>query len=348
MTEDQVLNALHVLDELGMLGLVRPTGNYYQIHCPNREGHNGGEDKKPSCGVLLRDEIRDGRTLRAGWCNCFACGYHKMLPAVVTDILKYKNINRSGLDWLKENIPGFVEDNLDFDYLIPQDISEEVVNKYAINYIQTNSSVLDNEYISEQELASYRLTVPYMYERKLTDEIIEKYDVGFDANFRPAGRKEPVPCITFPIHDLEGNTLGFCRRSIKGKHFYMDAAKSKSIYGMYELPDKVNSLVVTESCFNCLTAVRYGYNAVALLGTGTQSEIDELKWIGAKEIVLCLDNDAAGQRGAKKLKKALSSVGIIRVMTIPPKQDPESGELIPRDVNDISKEEFDLYYSQRF
>lgn len=338
MTEDQVLNALHVLDELGMLRLVRPTGNYYQIHCPNREGHNGGEDKKPSCGVLLRDEIRDGRTLRAGWCNCFACGYHKMLPAVVTDILKYKNINRSGLDWLKENIPGFVEDNLDFDYLIPQDISEEVVNKYAINYIQTNSSVLDNEYISEQELASYRLTVPYMYERKLTDEIIEKYDVGFDANFRPAGRKEPVPCITFPIHDLEGNTLGFCRRSIKGKHFYMDSGKAKPVYGMYELPDKVKSVIICESVINCLTCAVYGYPAVALLGTGTSYQIDQLKLLGVNEYVICLDGDEAGMRGAEKLKRALRSVAIIRIIHMP----------TGKDINDCTKDEFIRLYQARF
>ena len=77
MTEDQVLNALHVLDELGMIRLVKPTGNYYQIHCPNRDGHNGGEDKKPSCGVLLREEIRDGKKTLCYmvhmWYNLLCC-----------------------------------------------------------------------------------------------------------------------------------------------------------------------------------------------------------------------------------------------------------------------------------
>lgn len=348
MTEQQVLTALKTLENLGMIQLVKPTGNYYQIHCPNKSGHIGGEDKRPSCGVLLREEIRDGRTMPVGWTHCFACGYHKMLPDVVTDILKYKNISRSGLEWLKENVPGFDENEVDFDYLLPQELSSQLANKYAINYIQTKSANLQPTYISEKELASYRLVVPYMYERKLTDEIIAKYDVGYDANFKPAGRKSIVPCITFPIRDLQGRTLGFCRRSIKGKYFFMDGGKSKSVYGIYELPKGVKSVIITESCFNCLTACRYGYPAVALLGTGTDAEIQQLKLIGAQEFVICLDNDEAGHRGTKKLKKALSKVAIIRVMTIPPKVDPTTGESIARDVNDLTKEEFDYYYSQKF
>lgn len=128
----------------------------------------------------------------------------------------------------------------------------------------------------------------------------------------------------------------------------MDSGKAKSVYGLYELPKGAKSVVITESCFNCLTACRYGYNAVALLGTGTEAEIQQLKMIGASEFVLCLDNDSAGQRGAKKLKKALSRVAIVRMMTIPPRVDPQSGEEIARDANDLSKEEFDFYYSQRF
>lgn len=125
----------------------------------------------------------------------------------------------------------------------------------------------------------------------------------------------------------------------------------KPVYGMYELPDNVNSLIICESCFNALTAVAYGYNAVALLGTGTSYEITQLQRCGAGEFVLCLDNDDAGRRGTAKLKKALSQVGIVWTMTIPPLEikDPNTGEvtLKSRDVNDLSKEEFDYYYSQR-
>lgn len=345
MTEEQVTGVLHHLENSNLVRLVKPLGDWYRCYCPI---HNSGQEKKPSCGVALRDIYMEGK-LRypAGMWHCFSCGFAKNMPDGITEILKVHGVGRSGLDWLKEHVPGFDGSGVDFDYLIPQELSAEIVNKYAINYIQSKLNSMDPEYISERELASYRLTVPYMYERKLTDDIIAKYDVGFDANFTPKGRKSPIPCITFPIHDLNGKTLGFCRRSVKGKYFFMDSGKKKVVYGLYELPDKVKSVIICESCFNALTAVRYGYNAVALLGTGTEDEIDQLKMIGAHEFVLCLDNDDAGHRGAKKLKKALSRNAFIRTMTIPPKEDPETKELIARDVNDLSKEEFDLYYSQK-
>jgi len=348
MTEEQVITALKALENYGMLKLARPTGNYYQIHCPNRDGHNGGEDKKPSCGVLLHTMVSDGKTLPAGWCHCFSCGYRKMLPDVITDILKYKNIPSSGLEWLSQNVPGFDKTAVDFDYLIPPEMSESITNKYAINYIMSKSTN-QPKYVSEQELAAYRLTVPYMYERRLTDEVIARYDVGFDANFKPAGFKNVVPCITFPIRDRYGNVLGFCRRSIKGKQFFMDPGVRKSVYGIYELPQNAKSIIITESCFNCLTCVAYGHPAVALLGTGSEEMIYQLKTIGASEFVLWLDNDSAGHRGMNKLKKELSKVAIISTAApIPPLTNPETGESIPRDINNLERLEFEELYSQKF
>ena len=176
-----------------------------------------------------------------------------------------------------------------------------------------------------------------MYQRGLTDEIIEKYDIGYDAKFIPPGRKKPMPCITFPVKDLQGNTLFLCRRSVEGKFFHYPQGVEKSVYGIYELPKNVKSIIVAESCFNALTAIRYGYNAVALLGTGTTHEIDQLKQLGVQEFVLCLDGDEAGQRGMEKLKKALRRVSLVWTIKMP----------ADKDINDCSKEEFDALYATR-
>lgn len=345
MTEDQVLEVLHHLENANLIRLVNPIGDWYRCYCPI---HNSGQEKKPSCGVALHDIYMEGQ-LRypAGMFHCFTCGFAKNMPEGITEILSNRGVTRSGLDWIKEHVPGFDPSNVDFDYLISSELSGQLINKFAINYINSKISSESVRYVSEQELASYRLTVPYMYERKLTDEVIAKYDIGFDANFVPEGKKKPIPCITFPIRDLQGRTLGFCRRSIKGKFFYMDKNKEKSVYGLYELPNRAKSVVICESCFNALTAVTYGYNAVALLGTGTASEINQLRMLGAQEFVLCLDNDDAGHRGMKRLKNALSDIAIVWTMTIPPIEDPNTGEIKSRDVNDLTKEEFDFYYSQR-
>ena len=346
MTEEQVLSTLSLLESEGLVRTVNPIGDWYRIYCPI---HSEGKEKKASCGVALHDIYMEGK-LRypAGFFHCFTCGFSRSMPDGISDILKSHNITRSGFEWLKENIPGF-EGDANFDYLIPSEVSQAIYSRYAINYMLGVLEDSHPKYITEAELASYRLTVPYMYERRLTDDIIAKYDVGYDANFIPEGRKKPVPCITFPLHDMQGNTVGFCRRSIKGKYFYITKGIKKPVYGMYELPDKVDSLLICESCFNALTAVSYGYNAVALLGTGTPEELLQLQRSGIREFVICLDNDEAGLRGAARLKKALKTVGIVWTMTIPPLEvsDPTTHQVtyVARDVNDLTKAEFDYYYA---
>lgn len=325
---------LHKLEELEMVRLSRPVGDYYQIYCPI---HNNGQEHKPSCGVLLHEQIKNGNRYPTGFVHCFSCGWAKSLTDTISEILKRKNISKSGLDWLKENIPDFDGELSDFDYLIPQELTSSLQNFYAIDYINSRIIKESESYVTEQELASYRLTVPYMYQRGLTDEIIEKYDIGYDGNFIPEGRKKPLPCITFPVKDINGNTLFLCRRSIEGKFFHYPRGVEKSLYGVYELPKNTKSVLVVESCLNALTAIKYGYPAVALLGTGTTSEITQLKRLGVQEFVLCLDGDDAGQRGASRLKKSLSSVAIVWNIKMP----------ADKDVNDCTKEEFDKFYASR-
>lgn len=324
------------LETEGLIRLSRPIGDWYQVFCPI---HSGGQEKKPSCGVLLHDQYRNGHLMKATHVHCFSCGWSKPLSDTITEILKQRHISQSGLEWLKEHVPDFAEDYQqgDFEYLISPDLTVALQSKYAIDYINTEILKQTGNYVTEEELASYRLTVPYMYQRGLTDEIIEKYDIGYDANFIPPGRKKPLPCITFPVKDIEGNTLFLCRRSVEGKFFHYPQGVEKSVYGLYELPNDVKSILVCESCLNALKAVRFGYNAVALLGTGTSHEIDQLKQLGVQEFVLCLDGDEAGQRGMEKLKHALRKVALVWTIKMPP----------DKDVNDCTKEEFDALYSTR-
>lgn len=319
-----------ILDRLEAYGLLKQSkrvGNYMQIHCPF---HSNGQEKKPSCGVLLVDEVRAGHKYPAGFFHCFACSYANPLETAVSDMLRQNNIQQTGIAWLTEHVPGFeVED--DENSLFSTNDMESLLSKYAVDYISTLTSK-KQEYVSEEELAKYRFTVPYMYERKLTDELIEKFDVGFDANWIPPGRKKPVPCITFPVRDINGNTLFFCRRAISTKLFNYPQGVTKPVYGLYELPNGCKSVVVCESCFNAITSTRYGRPAVALLGTGNSYQIQQLKELGVREFILAFDPDEAGQRATAKLKKALRSVAMVWSFDgIPP----------GKDINDLTQEEFD-------
>jgi len=333
LTRDQVITAIDILDEHQFIRKVRPTGQWYQIYCPI---HSGGQEKKPSCGISLEDQYRNGQMYPAGMCHCFSCGYANSLQGLVSDILKNRNLSGSGLDWLKEHVPGLDFTSYDIQPLIPTGLMTSLIDKYAAENLRVRMQAVP-KFVPEEELATYRYTVPYMYDRKLNDYVIEKYDVGYDANFIPPGRKKALPCVTFPVRNVQGQTLFLCRRSIEGKFFHYPEGSVKPVYGVYELPKDCKSVIICESVFNALTAVVYGYNAVALLGTGNQGQIDQLKKLGVREFVLCLDGDQAGIRGAEKLKKALSGHAIVWTIHMP----------VDKDLNDCTKEEFDLLYSRR-
>lgn len=321
-----VVSILEKMQEMGLVRLNKISGSYYSIYCPI---HSNGQERRPSCGVLLHEEVRNGQTYPEGLTHCFTCGQSWTLPELITQILKDRNISgKTGFDWLKENVPGF-EGDLNFDRLLPVDVVQNLNAKYAVDYIKLKTNK-QPKYISEEELASYRFTVDYMYERRLTDDVISRFDIGVDLNFVPDGRVRKVPCITFPVRDKTGGTLFIYRRSIQHKNFFMPAGLEKPLYGIYELPKNTSTVILCESIFNALTCYVYGYPALALFGTGTVSQLNALKQLGVKEFIIGTDPDDAGERGAKKLKRALSSIAIVRRMHLP------SG----KDINDLEKDEF--------
>ena len=321
---------LEKMSDMELIRLNRPMDKWYSIYCPF---HNGGNEKRPSAGVTRESEYRNGIHYNQGVFNCLACHTTYPIDKFVTEVLKTKNISKSGLDWLKENIPGFTEEDSDFEYLIPQDLMQQTINNFAIQQLKQLEN--PNRYISEEELSKYRFTVPYMYERKLTDAIIEEYDIGFQADWIPPGRKKPVPCITIPVRDKQGRTLFFCRRSIEGKLYNYPEGVTKPLFGIDRVRGK--SIIICESAINALTARVYGYQAVALLGTGNSYQMQQLKELGADEFVICTDGDEAGRKAAEKLKKSLHNIAIVWVIKMPD----------GKDLNDCTKEEFDRLYAER-
>ena len=324
---------LQTLESHQLIRTNKITGNWFTVYCPF---HNDGNERKPSCGVLLKDEYRNGKKYPQGLWHCFSCSTVKSMPDAVTYILKQKNIQSDGLKWLSENVPGF-EIDADFDYLIPPDMMQSLSNKYAIDYIQTSLNKSSQSFVSEDELKNYRFTVPYMYERGLTDEIIEKFDVGVDMNWIPPGRKKKVPCITFPIRDANGRTLFLCRRSIEGKLYNYPEDVIKPVYGIDMIPRGCSSLIICESIINALTCWKWGYPAVALLGTGNPYQMQQLRELGIPEFTLCMDGDDAGKRATRRLKNNLNKNAIIWTIHM----------LDGKDVNDIDKQTFDRLYQER-
>ena len=290
--------------------------------------HSNGQERRPSCGVLIHEQYRNGQLYPEGWWHCFTCGIAKSMKQAVEEILSLHPVSSD----IREELNRLIGDDLTVEssHLVSPKEVDSIISRFAIKNINQMSNKKVT-YISEEELASYRYVVPYMYERKLTDQIINKYDIGVDMHFIPYGGKKEVPCITFPVRDKNGNVLFILRRAISSKRFFIPDDVQKPVYGIYELPKGINTVVVCESCFNALTSVRYGKPAVALLGTGTPYQIEQLKRLGVSNFILALDPDEGGRRGTARLRKALKSCAVVWSYVGIPEG---------KDVNDLTEEEF--------
>jgi DNA primase len=276
-----------------------PTTNNIQTTCPF---HKGGQERKPSFGILIRDR---GKT-KAGTCNCFACGWAGSFEEMVSNCFGYDDMGNFGMKWIAKNFQSVaVESRPDID-----------LGFDTTTHIQT--------YISDEEYNKYREYHPYMWTRKMTPETVEIFDIGYDKG---------TSCITFPVKDESGNILFIARRSVHTKFFNYPADVFKPIYGLYELSqleEYPDIIYICESMIDAITIWSYGKYAVALNGLGSEEQFKALRKMKNRVFILATDNDTHGQRARLKLRKQLYNK-IVYDLVIP------EGK---KDINDLSKDEF--------
>ena len=272
----EILTALR--EQLAEQGIMRfekivDSGEDVMVQCPY---HKDGQERRPSAGIRKSD----------GLLHCLACGETHSLPEVVG--FCFGRDMFFGYNWLMKNFGA---------------LSEQDRQPITLNLSRTPSASVQ-EYVSEDELDSYRYTHPYMYERGLTDEVIEMFDIGYDKS---------TDSITFPVRDIKGNTLFVARRTIKYKSFNIPKNVDKPLYGDYELSqilqtkegiDKFKEVYVCEGLFDCLRLWCVGKYAVAGFGClFSDKQIKDLCELPTRKIIFALDNDQAGISATERLKR---------------------------------------------
>ena len=266
--------------------------------------HHNGQERKPSMGILKK----------SGVCHCFACGWVGSLSEMISNCFGYDDLGKFGDKWLVKNFLSVEVDKRD---AIDLDLDRT-------NTAHNNPDDDSNVIVTDDELDSYRVYHPYMWKRKMNPEVVDIFDVGYDSK---------TDCLTFPVRDVHGKCLFVARRSVKTKYFHYPQGVDKPVYGVYELsqleqfPDEI---IIAESMINCITAWVYGKYAVALNGTGTKEQYEQLRKLPCRSYVLALDPDAAGEHGREKLRKALYDKLVYEYII------PEG-----KDLNDLTKQEFD-------
>lgn len=274
-----------------------------RVCCPI---HKDGHERTPSCDILLCDR----RGVNAGTVHCFGCGYTANITKFVQDCLNTSF--RSATDWLL----GFV------DYSFISDI-RDIGDVDFFDEENNVQNLLPN--VTQEVLRKFDYIHPYMFKRKLTMDVINKFEVGYD---------KETDSLTFPVY-VNGNCLFVARRRVSYKRFDMPSITPKPIYGLdYITQDEI---IVCESIINALTCWQYGRQAVALFGTGSHEQIEQLKNISCRKLILALDGDYAGECGTKRILDQIQDK-IVTVLDIPK----------GKDINDLTKEEFDQLEEKYF
>lgn len=275
------------------------SGNNVQTNCPF---HKEGQEKKPSFGI----------NIRTGECHCFGCGWAGHITEMISNCFGKDDFGLFGTKWLVKNF-----------------ISAAVESRPELDLeISRSKSIEHKKYVEEAELEKYRYYHDYMYKRGLTNEIIELFDVGYDKDSN---------CITFPVRDINGNTLFVARRSVQTKFFNYPMNVEKSVYGLYELYNPEagdlfpSEVIICESMIDALTCWVYGRPAVALNGLGNDLQFKQLNSMPCRKFILATDMDEAGLKARKRIKERLNSKIVAEYVW----------DLnIAKDINDMSKEYF--------
>lgn len=267
------------------------------VTCPCNE-HKGGFENHPSCQVFADP---DDDEIMYGTVHCFTCGYKATLPQFIGYC--FEEDEEFGKEWLLLRCETAFISEVRY-------LPEIVLDK------KESLKLLD-----ESELLKYKYYHPYMWQRKLTKEIVDLFEVGYDP-------KQNM--LIFPVRDEKARLRFITGRSVNSHRFMIPKDVDKPVYLLYYVKQQgLSRVAICESQINTLYLWSLGIPSVGLFGTGSETQYDILNKSGIRIMDLFFDGDAAGRKGIERFKKNIRDDIIINTHILPE----------GKDVNDLSKEE---------
>ncbi len=337
---EEVINEIRqkasIEDVIGHYIEVIRKGNGYVAMCPFHDDHN------PSLSISKDKQIF----------KCFVCG---TAGDVYGFVQKYENVDY--VTAVKK-----VADLIDFKYDFGSDFT-------ANTFVETNLHKIMRESVTycQHELNSQAgvKVKSYLQNRKLSNEIIEKYQFGYN----PAGNvlynflskkgyqdrdiiEVNVARLTekgitdvfydrlmIPIHDKDGHPIGFTARSLNPDNpsKYINSTdtplfrKSEVLFNFHRAHDaarKNKYMILAEGPMDVIAFDRAGIsNAVCSMGTScTRNQLLSLKRITSR-IIMGFDGDKAGQNAIYKVGTLAQSLGF-EVLVLNNSTDKDPDEIV--------------------
>lgn len=291
-----------IVDVVGHYLPLKKSGANFVCVCPFHDDKNPSMSVSPSRGIF----------------HCFSC--------------------KAGGDAIK-----FV---MDYEKLSYPEAVEKIagLQNFTLNYVRGGEPAKENKHILENANAFYRsllyktpAAARYLYSRGITDELIDKFELGFAPESAQTIRllqneqiepKEALEVgivkqnengiyasfinrITFPIYTHAGRLVGFGGRTISGNPAkYVNSPqsavfdKSTLFYGYHLAKREIftkNQIIITEGYVDVIMLHKAGFNnVVAVLGTALTTKHLPLLKRGEISVILCFDGDDAGINAATK------------------------------------------------
>lgn len=299
---------------------LKKAGRDYQACCPFHH------EKSPSFTVSQSKQFY----------HCFGCGVH---GNVISFLMEYDKLEfpeaieelaaLHGLEVPRENV-------------INREGKPQASYKTRRNLYELLDLVAK---FYQQQLTQDSASQAYLQQRGLSQEIIERFEIGFSPNAMDAvlrrfgNNPEEVQKlldtgmlskndrgnvydrfrnrVMFPIRDKRGRVIAFGGRVLGDeKPKYLNSPESATyhkgneLYGLYQAlqhSENPEFLFVVEGYMDVVALAQFGVNnAVASLGTATTGEQIQLMFRATEQVICCYDGDRAGRDAAwRALENAL-------------------------------------------
>ncbi len=220
--------------------------------------------------------------------------------------------NRLAATWYQERLKS-PEGKAALDYLKERGVSPEMIDAFQLGYSPDSWDALKTYLTRMGAPESDAVESGLLYRR---DDDGRTWDFFRDR-------------LMFPIHDRQGNIIGFGGRQLSEpapdapgynpKYINTSATpifdKRSSLYGVHRAHSAIresNTGIIVEGYMDVIAAHQHGYtNVVASMGTAlTENQVSQLKSL-ATNFVLALDPDTAGQEATlRSLEASWKVIGL--------------------------------------
>ena len=324
---NEIRNKTDIVEVVSRYVNLTKTGKNYIGVCPFHDDHS------PSMSVSPEKQIY----------TCFSCGASGNVFTFVSDFEKISFSEAVKLlgEKVGINVSNDIKVNTKRDeYFDIYDLASKFYQNSLNSSLGKNAiEYLENRHLDKETIKKFGIGLSiqkvsltkYLTNKKYSlDKLI---DIGLTND---NGNDIFVSRIMFPIWDLSGNVVAFSGRiyNTKDNSKYINTKetdnfkKGKILYNYHiakEYLKKNDTVIIMEGQMDVIRASTVGINnCIATMGTALTKDHKMVLKNMAKNIILCFDGDAAGEKATLSAIELLEDTGVnIKIVRLPNNMDPD-------------------------